>query len=279
MRAWARGAFCFLLTAAVPAVADGPQRVVSMNLCADQMALLLVGPERIASVSFLGADPAESPLAHMTDGIAVNHGLAEEVIAAQPDLVLAGRYTTSFAKAMLKRLGYNVVEVGSPDTIAGIHETFAEVGSVLGVPERAAALLEDMDRRLGAVSQMMAGRPSRSAIVYDANGFTVGRPGLADEVMTLAGLDNKAPELGIGAYGQVPLESVLTVQPDIIVRLVYRPDAPSIASEAMRHPALKIMFDDRPPLSVPGQLFTCGTPLIAAAAEAMANALVESGVP
>jgi len=102
---------------------------------------------------------------------------------------------------------------------------------------------------------------------------------LADEVMTLAGLDNKAPELGIGAYGQVPLESVLTVQPDIIVRLVYRPDAPSIASEAMRHPALKIMFDDRPPLSVPGQLFTCGTPLIAAAAEAMANALVESGVP
>ncbi len=39
--------------------ADAPRRIVSMNLCTDQMALLLAGPERIASVSFLGADPAE----------------------------------------------------------------------------------------------------------------------------------------------------------------------------------------------------------------------------
>ena len=49
------------LLLAAPAAA-APQRIVSMNLCTDQMALLLAGPERIVSISFLGPDPAESPL-------------------------------------------------------------------------------------------------------------------------------------------------------------------------------------------------------------------------
>jgi iron complex transport system substrate-binding protein len=274
---WARYVLVMPLLAAYPAAAEGPQRIVSMNLCTDQMALLLAGPDRVASVSFLGADPAESSLAEMTKDIAVNHGLAEEIIAARPDLVLAGRYTTSFAKAMLRRLGYKVVEVDSPDTIAGIHDTFGLVGEAVGEPERAAAMLADMDRRLAAVAALARGRPPRSAIIYDANGFTVGRPGLADEIMTLAGLTNKAPELGIGAYGQVPLESMLAVKPDTIVHLSYRPGVPSISNMSMQHPALRAVLDGAEPLSVPGRLFTCGTPIIAAAAEAMAAALTESG--
>lgn len=274
---WTRGVLALLLFAASPATAEGPQRIVSMNLCTDQMALMLAGPDRIVSVSFLGADPAESALADMTEGISVNHGLAEEIIAAKPDLVLAGRYTTSFAKAMLRRLGYKVVEVDSPNTIAGIHETFTRVGEAVGEPGRAAALLAEMDRRLAVVAAEARGRPRRSAIIYDANGFTVGRPGLADDVMTLSGLVNKAPELGLGAYGQVPLESMLAVKPDIIVHLLYRPGVPSISSMSMQHPALRVMLDGRSPVSVPGRLFTCGTPLIAEAAESMAKALRQSG--
>src|SRR5262249_10027333 len=81
----------------VPAQA-APQRIVSMNLCTDQLALMLVDRSRIVSISFLGADPAESPLAAMAKGVPINHGLAEEVIAQKPDLVLTGRYTTGFAK-------------------------------------------------------------------------------------------------------------------------------------------------------------------------------------
>lgn len=254
--------------------AEPPRRIVSMNLCTDQMALLLVGPERLASISFLGADPAESPLAHLAAGIPVNHGLAEEVIAAKPDLVLAGKYTTGFAKAMLTRLGYRVIEIESPETIAGIHTTLKALAAALGSELRAAELLADMDRRLAAVARP-AGRYG-SAIVFDANGFTVGRPGLADEVMTLVGLVNKAPALGIGAYGQVPLETLLAARPDRIVRLIYRPGAPSIANAITNHPALARSMGARNMLSVPGRLLTCGTPMVAEAAERFAAALTEA---
>lgn len=265
------GAALALLAAASAGAAEMPQRIVSMNLCTDQMALLLAGPERIASISFLGADPAESPLADLAAGIPINHGLAEEVIAVKPDLVLAGRYTTGFAKSMLRRLGYPVIEVESADTIPGIRKAMLDLGAAIGAEARAAELLADMDRRLAGVAAP-AGRYG-SAIIFDANGFTVGRPGLADEVMTLTGLVNKAPELGIGPYGQVPLETMLAVQPERIVYLIYRPGVPSIASAAMEHPALQHGLKGRKTLSIPGRLLTCGTPMIAEAAERLASAL------
>jgi iron complex transport system substrate-binding protein len=272
IRSWtwcAAAALAFL--ASVPARAEAPRRIVSMNLCTDQMALLLAGPERIVSISFLGADPAESPLADLAKGIPINHGLAEEVIAAQPDLVLAGRYTTGFAKAMLRRLNYPVIEIESPETIAGIHATLTELGNALGMQARAAELLADMNRRLASVTAP----PGRygSAIIFDANGFTVGRPGLADEIMTLTGLVNKAPELGIGAYGQVPLETMLATRPDRIIYLIYRPGVPSIASATMEHPALKHGMGGRKTLTVPGRLLTCGTPMVAEAAERLSASL------
>lgn len=267
-------ALALAFLAGVSGAQAAPQRIVSMNLCTDQMALLLVGPERIASISFLGADPAESPLAGLAAGLPINHGLAEEVIAAKPDLVLAGRYTTGFAKAMLKRLGYPVIEIESPETIAGIHATMIELGAALGVPDRAAALLAEMDRRLSAVAAPAG--TFGSAIIFDANGFTVGRPGLADEVMSLTGLINKAPELGIGAYGQVPLETMLAIKPDRIIYLIYRPGVPSIASATMEHPALKSGLGTRKTLSIPGRLLTCGTPMVAEAAERLAASLESS---
>ncbi|MGE3474311.1 MAG: ABC transporter substrate-binding protein [Rhodospirillaceae bacterium] len=272
IRSWIRGTVLTLALCAGAARAE-PRRIVSMNLCTDQMALLLAGPERIVSISFLGADPAESPLAGLAAGIPINHGLAEEAIAVKPDLVLAGRTSTGFAKAMLKRLGYPIIEIESPETIAGIRATMTELGAALGAEARAAELLADMDRRLAAVAEP-AGRFG-SAIVFDANGFTVGRPGLADEVMSLTGLVNKAPELGVGAYGQVPLETMLAIKPERIIYLIYRPGVPSLAGAAMEHPALKHGLGRRKTVAIPGRLLTCGTPMVAEAAERLA-ALLET---
>ena len=51
-----------LLVAALPAVA-APRRVVSMNLCTDQVAMLLAAPGQLISVSDLAQDPRMSPMA------------------------------------------------------------------------------------------------------------------------------------------------------------------------------------------------------------------------
>jgi iron complex transport system substrate-binding protein len=257
----------------VPASA-APARIVSMNLCTDQLALLLVDRTRIASISFLGADPAESPLAHLAEGIPINHGQAEEVIALKPDLVLTGRYTTGFAKAMLRRLDFPVLEVESPRAVAAIAGVVRSVAAALSAEARAEALLADMDRRLAAVAAASAQQPRRTALTYDANGFTVGRPGVTDDIMTIAGLDNLAPRLGIGEYGTLPIEAMLAARSDHIVHLVYRPGVPSLADAVMQHPALQVRTRARPMLTIRGSLLNCATPMVAEAAERLSAAVV-----
>lgn len=270
--AFAIAAFAVAALAAPAASAASPQRIVSMNLCTDQLLLMLVAPARIAAVSFLGADPAESPLADRARGIRINYGQAEEVIALKPDLVLTGRFTTGFAKAMLRRLGFPVLEVESPRTLAEVRDVTRLVAAAVDEGPHAEDILADMDRRLAAVAAGSAGRPRLTALVYDANGFTVGRPGITDEIMTLAGLDNIAPSLGIGEYGTLPLEAMLAARPDRIVHLVYRPGVPSLADAVMDHPALRAHGRRKAMVNLRGNLLTCGTPLIAGAAEALVAA-------
>lgn len=78
---------------AVPA-AEPPARVVSMNVCTDQLAMLVARPGQLHSVSWLAADPAMSVLANEAEGLRLNRGLAEEIFLMKPDLVIAGTFST-----------------------------------------------------------------------------------------------------------------------------------------------------------------------------------------
>ncbi|MEM9912788.1 MAG: ABC transporter substrate-binding protein, partial [Pseudomonadota bacterium] len=77
----------------VPGATQRPMRVMSMNLCTDQLVLALLPPERTASVTWLSRLPGQSLLVEEASQVGVNYALAEEVIDQRPDLVLAGKFT------------------------------------------------------------------------------------------------------------------------------------------------------------------------------------------
>src|SRR5688572_25681589 len=66
-----------------------PQRIASLNICIDQLLWELVPHERLVSISYLTADPIWSPIAEQVQGVAVNHGLAEEIVPLKPDVIFA----------------------------------------------------------------------------------------------------------------------------------------------------------------------------------------------
>jgi len=269
--------FCVvtMLFCAGSAAAEAPRRIVSMNLCADQMVLLLAEPGTVVSVSFLTADPAESPVSHMTDGLTLNHGEAEEVIALNPDLIVTGRFTTGAAKQLLRRLDYPVIEVDIPLTFTGVRESYLTLGARLGRAAHARTLMDTLDRRLAEIDAMTAQRSFGSVLILVANSFTVGRPSLVDEVLTRIGLSNVAVQLGVGDFGQVTLEAVLLAAPDTIVRMMYRPDAPSLASHTLAHPALQKFLGGQPMIPVPQAWVNCGGPYLADAAAAVLHEVAE----
>lgn len=261
------GMLCMVL-ATVPAAAK-PQRIVSMNLCADQLLLQLVEPERIASVSFLSADPNLSVLHEQARRFPLNHGLAEEILPLEPDLVLASTVTSRPSTELLRRLGYRVVALPLADDLSEVRAQVMRVAEAVGEPERGRALLAEFDARLGAIAAPPRDeRPA--AAVYWANGYTYGTGELVDTLLTAAGFDNLAGRLGLARIRRLPLEVLVTERPDFLVIGRAPVEHPALANEILEHPALAAAFPDRVRLAMPTPLWNCGTPLVAEAVERLA---------
>jgi iron complex transport system substrate-binding protein len=257
-----------LAAAFADAAAAKPARIVSLNICTDQLLLLLVEPERIASLSFFARDPAYSALAARAHGLRTNQGSIEEILPLAPDLVLAGTFTTRATVGLLRRLGYRVVEVPPETSLAAARANIDRVADAIGEPARGAALIAELDRGLADVAAA-ARRPL--AAFYWANGFTSGAGTLADAVAEAAGLENLAAVRGVRGIAHFPLELLLAAAPDLVI-LGRRHDGAAIANETFRHPALRHFLETRTWASVPDRLWVCGTPLVAEAAARMAAA-------
>ncbi|MDO5641762.1 MAG: ABC transporter substrate-binding protein, partial [Paracoccus sp. (in: a-proteobacteria)] len=223
-------ALALLLTGAAAFAGDAPPaRVVSMNLCTDQLAMLIAAPGQVISVSWLAADPSVSVMADQARGIGLNHGSAEEVYLSAPDLVLAGTYSTGPAVQMLRRLGVRVETLPPAASVEDIRDGITHMGALLGQPDRARAVLARFDADLAAISPGAA----RLAATYGANGFTAGPDSLSADAMSRAGLRLLAEERGLS--GQVALEELVMAAPELLVT-PSRYAAPSRAESLLDHP-------------------------------------------
>lgn len=259
-------ALAFLIT---PAAAEPPQRIVSLNLCADELVLRLADPGHVASVTWLARDPGGSNVAVAAQAVPVNRGLAEEIVPLKPDLVLAGAFTTRTTTALLRRFGIPVLELGAPESLAATYAQISTVADRLGVPARGAALVREMEDAFAALPPVPARRPT--ALVLRPNGFTAGRGSLADEVLARAGLDNLAARLSPDRMGQVTLEEVVLAQPDLLIINASEDGPPSLADELLHHPALAGLRR----VALPTRLWACAGPQLVEAARRLAAARQE----
>lgn len=256
----------FLMRLAVLVIAGGllaagdaraaPQRVASLNLCSDQLVLLLADPGQIVSVSWLARDPDLSVMADAAQAIPVNKGLAEEILPLRPDLVVAGIYTARGAAALLERFGLSVLKLGLPRDFEAIEAQVRTVAAALGHPERGEKVVADMERRLAAIPPQSGKRPVGA--VYHPNGFTIGAGSLVDTVLRRAGFDNLAVRFNIDNYGHMPIEVLLSSRPDLVIIDTETEEAPSLARATLHHPALARA--KLPVAAIPQRLWSCGLP-------------------
>lgn len=259
------------LASGIACALEPPRRVVSINLCADQLAVLLLPPDRLLSVSFIARDPDLSYVAARAAAFPVNRGGADEVLAQQPDLVLAGRHATVSSVSLLRRLGVEVYEIDIPSDIDGIARETEKLGDRLGLTDHAASLVAEMRRRIAAVGADQLPAAQMRAAFYYPNGFSEGRGTLADAVLKAAGLRNVADEAGLHGLGSLPLELLLTTRPDLLILQHSRANAQSLAARALLHPALYGRDGPRK-IAIPEALLACGAPFVAEAVEQLAAA-------
>ena len=246
-----------------------PARVVSVNLCTDQLAMLLAAPGQLVSVSHLAGDPRSSVMAAEAAGYAANRGGAEEVFLMRPDLVLAGTYTARASVGLLRRLGVAVVELPPANRLSDVPVHLRAVGAALGQEARAEALVAEFAAGLEAL-RATGGRAATAALYYP-NGYTTGAGTLADDILAVTGFANVGATAGLTGGGNLPLERLVMAAPELVVTSAPYPGA-SRSEEILRHPALGALRDRAAARVVSDGDWICGIPQILRAVAGMADA-------
>lgn len=253
-----------VLTGAAALAEAAPKRVVSVNLCTDQLALMLAAPGQIVSLSHLSQDPDSSSMAAAAQAYPTNGSGAEEVFLLKPDLVLAGSFTAASTVQMLRDLGIRVEQFAPARSLDDVPERIAQMGAALGREPQARALIRRFRADLARLSRSPAHRP-RAALYY-VNSYTVGDRTLAGDILRAAGFDNVATEVGFARGGTLTLEQLILLAPDIIIRGRDYPGQ-SRAEEVLAHPALHALQKTRVAGTLTDRDWICGTPMVLSAVE------------
>ena len=250
-----------------PGNADAPKRVVSINVCTDQLAMLLAEEGQLLSVSHLARDPRTSAMATEARDYPTNRGQAEDVFLLKPDLVVAGAYTARATVEMLKQFDIPVVIFTPSSGIDDISDKIAQMGEALGREEAADEMIADFHARLAALRAYTGDRPR--AALYFANGYTLGDQTLAGQILVAAGFANIAAETGRSSGGTLPLEVLALSNPDFIVTSEKYPGA-SRSEAIMDHPVVQRLSRDIAAGAVSDRDWICGTPYVLRAIEELA---------
>ncbi len=243
-----------------------PQRVVSLNLCTDQLLMGMLPPENLVGITQLSLDPALSYQYKKSQRYSHHQGRIEEIITFKPDLIITGEFTTKAINVLLEKLGYPVIQMGLPSTVTEIKQQIVTLGQHVGRPHQAAQMVSHLSRSLARLKEgQVASSPT--AAIYYANGFTAGKHTIANEVLTLAGFKNIAAEKNLSFIAPLPMEDLLNAKPEVLIFGHALKNTDSMAHQVLTHPALRQFIHNSSvkTLSVPDKYWTCAGPSIVAA--------------
>lgn len=236
--------------------ADTPRRIVSFNLCTDQLLLALADPEQIAGLSPYAVNPAMSV---MTAAAAPYRKLdwdAESVVNLAPDLVLTAPSHRPI-RAMLASMGVRVAEIPFIVDIDAAKRQAREVGALVGHPGRGEALarkIEASEQKLASASR------ARTALLVGRGGYTEGAASLPSAMLRAAGFSSPAiAPKGFGGF--VSLERLLIDGPDVIVTQDVPRDAQDQGALYITHPAVVARYAERR-INLPARYTLCGGPAL-----------------
>ena len=248
-----------------------PQKIVSLNLCTDQLLMLLADPNQIASLSKIVDDPNVSFLAKKAAEFRKNRGDAEEIFMNSPDLVVAGVYTEKATVQILQSLGVRVEIFPIEQNFDDIVENIRKMGLLVGHSDRAKRMINDFNIRLEELRSGITERPR--AAIYSANGYTTGTDTMSGQILKTAGFQNITEEVGMSFGGTLPLETLVMLQPDFVITGKAYPGH-SRSEEILKHPALRPFKD----ITQTDAKWICGTPAVLDAVAELQHAHPEKGL-
>ena len=142
----------------------------------------------------------------------------ERIVALKPDLCIATK--DGNPRPAIDRLtALNIpVYTVNPNSIKSVAQTILELGTILNAPEKAALVVEEINRRINRVRILVDGIKERPRVFFQIGIkpiISAGSDTFIHELIELAGGRNVANEAS--AYPRYSREQVISLSPDVIV--------------------------------------------------------------
>jgi iron complex transport system substrate-binding protein len=253
--------------------AAGLPRIVSMNVCADQVLLTLADPEQILGLSrfsreaWVGGDTRRFPTLS---------GGAEDVLVLRPDVVVASAFDKRSTRELLKANGLRVAELSVPRTLAEVKDQIRELGEIAGHPDRAAREIARLDAALARARQAVAEKHYR-VLPLTRRGWVAGSDSFLGSLLAETGLFNTAGELGFAFGGFASLEAIVSQKPDLLLVSQAGDFARDDGQAFLLHPALERFYPTDKRIVIPERLTECGGVMLAEALDVLVAELKRVG--
>lgn len=243
-------------------------RILSLNLCTDQLVLALMPVREILGVSRLARDAAISVQVEKARQVAAVNASPEALLALSPDVVFMGDNQQLYLQRWLSAHGVTVQAMTDGDSLLHLRRQIVDMAAMLQRDAAGRVMLQAQDEAFATYAA--AARNLRIAVYYP-NGFSEGQGGwLGDLIVRLGGI-NAAAEKGDGQL-HLSLEGILSLRPDMILMPVYAYGMTSQAERLALHPALSRTAKVVP---LPGAWFTCPHTALASLTEAIGQAALD----
>lgn len=232
-------------------LATAPSGVVSLNLCTDELVLLVADPARIRSVSYLSHAPEETALWKQARRYRANDGSMLAAAAARPKLIVTMGTSGRDRERLAAAIGARLLVLPYPATLGDVRRNILTVGRATGGEVRAARIVALM-----RAAEASTPPTARDAIWTSNAGRTFAADGLGSAWLRLTGLRQR-----IVAGERLTLETLLTRPPAVLVESRYRAGQTSSATAWRRHPAAR-HADARRTIATDGRRWTCMGPTL-----------------
>jgi iron complex transport system substrate-binding protein len=260
------------LIGGAPVHAADPPRIVSMNVCTDQLLITLADPSQILGLSRYARDTWQSWAADKADRFPVLSGGAEDVLVLKPDIVVASLFDKRSTRELLKAKGLRLAEFTVPQTLDEVKTQIREMGDLVQHPDRASAEIALLDAAVARARSAVTATHF-SVLPLSRRGWVSGRDSLVSSLLTETGLFNAADKLGVGTGGFASLEAIVNARPDFLLVSEAGDRAEDDGRAFLLHPALERFYPPEKRIVIPERLTVCGGAMLADALDVLVREL------
>jgi iron complex transport system substrate-binding protein len=217
-----------------------PERIHSLSLGHSEILAALVDFGRLTAVYSFFVDEEQSNIAGLSaDAVMIGFD-PEEVVALEPEVIVASRFTNADTVALMSGAGIPVARTNLENSALGNVPNILLLGYMVGAEAEAIALADEIEGRMQFISDILASdeKPRVLSVSKWTSAFAAGSGTTEGGIIEQVGGINAAADSGIEGHQQVSIESIAAINPDVIIVPQPLDGANAFIEELVSSPAL-----------------------------------------